>query len=72
MNYNIKNGTLEMQGFDIGGEILISDACEVTFSDEENGEYKKAKEIKVFMEVETLRNWIEDYGLLNEIEVINL
>ena len=33
MNYNIKNGILEMQGFDIGGKILISDACEVTFSD---------------------------------------
>ena len=51
MNYNIKNGILEMKGFDIGGKILISDACEVTFSDEENGEYEKAKEIKVIMEV---------------------
>lgn len=72
MNYNIKNGILEMQGFDIGGKILISDACEVTFSNEETGEYEKAKEIKVFMEVETLRDWIKDYGLLDEIEVINL
>lgn len=39
MNYNIKNGILEMKGF---------------------------------MEVETLRDWIRDYGLLDEIEVINL
>ena len=70
MNYNIKNGILEMQGFDIGGKILISDACEVTFSDEENGEYeKKSKRNKSFMEVETLRFWIKYYGLLDEIEL---
>ena len=69
MNYNIKNGILEMQGFDIGGKILISDACEVTFSDEENGEYEKSKRNKSFMEVETLRFWIKYYGLLDEIEL---
>lgn len=72
MKYDIKNGILEMQGFDIGGKILISDACEVTFSDEEYGAYEKAKKIKVIMEIETLKNWIEDYGLLDEIEVVNL
>lgn len=29
MNFNIKNGILEMQGFDIGNKILISDALEI-------------------------------------------
>lgn len=71
MKYDIKNGLLIMQGFDIGGKILISDADEVTFSDEEYGTYEKAKEIKVIMEVETLKTWIEEYGLLDDIEIEN-
>ena len=70
MKYDIENGIIEVQGFDIGGKILISDASEVTFSNKEDGVYEKAKEIKVVMEIETLRSWIEDYNLLDDIEVI--
>ena len=69
MKYDIKNGILEVQGFDVGGKILISDACEVTFSDEEYGTYEKAKEVKVIVEVETLRTWINEYDLLEEIGI---
>lgn len=71
MNYEIKNGLLKMQGFDIGNKILISDADEVTFSNEENGTYTKAKEVEVIIEIETLKTWIEEYGLLDDIEIEN-
>lgn len=71
MNYEIKNGLLKMQGFDIGNKILISDADEVTFSNEENGTYINAKEIEVIIEIETLKTWIEEYGLLDDIEIEN-
>lgn len=67
MNFNIKDGMIEMQGFDIGNKILISDADEVTFSDCENGEYEKAKTIKVVMEVETLAEWLNDCDVLEEL-----
>lgn len=69
MNFNIKNGILEMQGFDIGNKILISDADEVTFSDREDGEYEKAKEIKVIIPVETLITWINEFDLLDELGI---
>ena len=72
MKYDIKNGILKMQGFDIGNKILISDADEVSFSDKENGEYTKAKEIEVVMEIETLKAWVNEYGLLDDIEFIEL
>ena len=55
MNYEIKNGLLKMQGFDIGNKILISDADEATFSNEENGTYTNAKEVEVIIEIETLK-----------------
>nr|DAF37352.1 MAG TPA: hypothetical protein [Caudoviricetes sp.] len=71
MNYEIKNGLLKMQGFDIGNKILISDADEVTFSNEENGTYINAKEVEVIIEIETLKTWIEEYGLLDDIEIEN-
>lgn len=71
MNYEIKNELLKMQGFDIGNKILISDADEVTFSNEENGTYTKAKEVEVIIEIETLKTWIEEYGLLDDIEIEN-
>ena len=71
MNYEIKNGLLKMQGFDIGNKILISDADEVTFSNEENGTYTNAKEVEVIIEIETLKTWIEEYGLLDDIEIEN-
>ena len=71
MNYEIKNGLLKMQGFDIGNKILISDADEVTFSNEENGTYTNAKEVEVIIEIETLKIWIEEYGLLDDIEIEN-
>lgn len=69
MNYEIKNGLLKMQGFDIGNKILISDADEVTFSNEENGTYTNAKEVEVIIEIETLKTWIEEYGLLDDIKI---
>nr|WP_288306007.1 hypothetical protein [uncultured Romboutsia sp.] len=71
MNYEIKNGLLKMQGFDIGNKILISDADEVIFSNEENGTYTNAKEVEVIIEIETLKTWIEEYGLLDDIEIEN-
>ena len=71
MNYEIKNGLLKMQGFDIGNKILISDADEVTFSNEENGTYTNAKEVEAIIEIETLKTWIEEYGLLDDIEIEN-
>lgn len=69
MNYEIKNGLLKMQGFDIGNKILISDADEVTFSNEENGTYTNAKEVEVIIKIETLKTWIEEYGLLDDIKI---
>lgn len=72
MIYDRENGILKMQGFDIGGQILISDACEITFSSKKDGPYEKAKEVKVIMEVETLKSWVEEHRLLDEIKVINL
>ena len=69
MNYEIKNGLLKMQGFDIGNKILISDADEVTFSNEENGTYTNANEVEVIIEIETLKTWIEEYGLLDDIKI---
>lgn len=71
MNYEIKNGLLKMQGFDIGNKILISDADEVIFLNEENGTYTNAKEVEVIIEIETLKTWIEEYGLLDDIEIEN-
>ena len=71
MNYEIKNGLLKMQGFDIGNKILISDADEVMFSNEENGTYTNAKEVEVIIDIETLKTWIEEYGLLDDIEIEN-
>ena len=71
MNYEIKNGLLKMQGFDIGNKILISDEDEVTFSNEENVTYTNAKEVEVIIEIETLKTWIEEYGLLDDIEIEN-
>lgn len=60
-----------MQGFDIGNKILISDADEVMFSNEENGTYTNAKEVEVIIDIETLKTWIEEYGLLDDIEIEN-
>ena len=71
MNYEIKNGFLKMQGFNIGNKILISDADEVIFSNEENGTYTNAKEVEVIIDIETLKTWIEEYGLLDDIEIEN-
>ena len=72
MNYDIVNGILEMSGFDIGGKILISGADEVSIKNNDTGKYEIAKEVRVIMEIETLKSWIEDYGLLDDIEVVNL
>ena len=69
MNYEIKNGLLKMQGFDIGNKILISDADEVIIPNKENGTSANAKEVEVIIEIETLKTWIEEYGLLDDIEI---
>ena len=68
MNYKIESGYIEMQGFEIGNTILISGADEVTYSDSCTGKTKKAKQTKVILEVETFKTWIEEYGLLDDIE----
>lgn len=58
MDFEIKNGIVELPGFDIGNKILISDADQVTY--EENGEQQDAKSIKVIIEIETLADFINE------------
>ena len=72
MKVDIENGLIEVSGFDIGGKILVSSADEVTVLNEETGEYEKTKSTKVVIQIEDLKSWIDDYGVLNEIDIINL
>ena len=72
MKIDRENGLIEVSGFDIGNKILVSSADEVTVRNDDTGEYEKTKEIKVIIQIEDLKYWIEDYGLLDEIELINL
>jgi len=72
MKIDRENGLIEVSGFDIGGKILVSSADEVTVVNEETGEYQKTKGTKVIIQIEDLESWINDYGILDEIELIKL
>ena len=72
MKIDLKNKTIQVAGFDIDGIILVSSADEVTYLNDETGEYEEAEETKVVIQIEDIKSWIEDYGILNEIEEIKL
>ena len=72
MKVDLKNKTIQVNGFDLDGIILVSSADEVTYLNDETGEHEEAEEVKVIIQIEDIKSWIEDYGILNEIEEIKL
>lgn len=69
MNVEVNKEVLIMNGFDIGNEIMISDADIVTVKNEKTKKYEEVKPIKVTLDKETLQTWIEEYGILDDLGI---
>lgn len=69
MTVEVNKEVLIMNGFNIGNEIMISDADMVTVNNEKTKKYEEVKPIKVTLDKETLQTWIEEYGILDDLGI---